>query len=117
MEEHEVTMATNAFARPARYALATGPAAVGRLEVLHSIYSSVGREALLLAGLTKGMRVADFGCGPGTMTRTLAAMVGPYGSVTGIDLHAAQLEQAARLCARDGLYNTAFVPADACDTG
>ena len=34
------------------------------------------------------MSVADFGCGPGTMTRMLAALVGSSGSVTGIDLQA-----------------------------
>ena len=41
----------------------------------------------------------------------------PSGSVTGIDLHAAQLEQAGELCAMDGLDNATFVQADACKTG
>lgn len=108
---------SNAIARSGKYALATGADAVGRLNVLHKIYSPAGREALLEAGLTGGMRVADFGCGPGTMTRMLASLVGPSGSVTGIDLHAAQLEQARQLCAMDGLDNTKFVRADACVTG
>jgi len=65
----------------------------------------------------EGMTVADFGCGPGKMTRTLASLVGSSGSVTGIDLHAAQLEQARQLCAIDGLGNATFVAADACKTG
>jgi SAM-dependent methyltransferase len=85
--------------------------------VLHRIYSPAGREALLEAGLTEGMRVADFGCGPGTMTRMLASLVGPSGTVTGIDLHAAQLGQARKLSAAEGLDNTTFVAADACSTG
>lgn len=110
-------MASNAFARSGQYALATGEEAVGRLNVLHRIYSPAGREALLEAGLTEGMDVADFGCGPGTMTRMLASLVGPSGTVTGIDLHAAQLEQARKLSAADGLDNTTFVAADACETG
>jgi len=63
------------------------------------------------------MRVADFGCGPGIMTRMLASLVGSSGSVTGIDLHTAQLEQARQFCAMDGLANTTFVEADACVTG
>lgn len=108
---------SNALARSGRYPLATGADAVGRLNVLHSLYSPAGREALLEAGLTTGMRVADFGCGPGTMTRMLASLVGPSGSITGIDLHAAQLEQARQICAMDGLANTNFVAADACATG
>jgi SAM-dependent methyltransferase len=76
----------------------------------------VGREALLEAGLAKGMRVADFGCGPGMMSRMLASMVGPSGSVTGIDLHEPQLEQARELCASEDLTNVTFVAADACNT-
>jgi SAM-dependent methyltransferase len=108
---------SNALARSGQYALATGADAVGRLKILHRIYSSAGREALLEAGLKEGMSVADFGCGPGTMTRMLAALVGSSGSVTGIDFHAGQLEEARQLCAMDGLVNTTFVAADACSTG
>jgi len=107
----------NLLAQPGKYALGTGADAVGRLNVLHRIYSRAGRETLLEAGLKDGMRVADFGCGPGVMTRMLASEVGSSGSVTGIDLHEAQLEQARQLCAMDGLANTEFVAADACVTG
>jgi SAM-dependent methyltransferase len=106
----------NALGWPGKYPLATGADAVGRLNVLHRIYSPAGREVLLEAGLTAGMKVADFGCGPGTMTRMLASLVGPSGTVTGIDLHPAQLEQARQLCITDGLSNTTFVAADACQT-
>ena len=81
------------------YVLATGAAAVRRLHVLHNIYSLAGKRILLQAGLTEGMRVADFGCGVGVVTRMLAQIVGPSGSVTGIDVDGAQLEQAAELCA------------------
>jgi len=63
------------------------------------------------------MKVADFGCGVGAVTRMLADMVGPSGSVTGIDLNAAQLEQAEALCLGHGLANTSFVEASADDTG
>jgi SAM-dependent methyltransferase len=105
------------LARSGRYPLATGADAVGRLNVLHNIYSPAGREALLDAGLKEGMTVADFGCGPGTMTRMLATLVGASGNVTGIDLHAAQLEQARQLSSIEGLANTTFVTADACKTG
>lgn len=103
--------------RSGQYALATGADAVGRLNVLHKIYSPASRETLIEAGLKKGMKIADFGCGPGTMTRMIASLIGPSGSVTGIDLHVAQLDQARQLCAMDGLTNTTFVAADACATG
>jgi ubiquinone/menaquinone biosynthesis C-methylase UbiE len=99
------------------YALATGSDAVRRLMLLHKIYSPEGRRLLLEAGLRPGMRVADFGCGVGAVTQMLAEMVGPTGSVTGIDVHGAQLEQAANACASAGFTNTSFVVADACATG
>src|SRR6267154_359803 len=99
------------------YALATGAAAVRRLHVLHDIYSPAGRRVLQQAGLTEGMRVADFGCGVGVVTRMLGEMVGPSGSVTGIDVDGAQLEQASAFCVSKGVTNTSFAKAGACSTG
>lgn len=99
------------------YVLATGPAAVRRLHVLHDIYSPAGRRVLLHAGLKKGMKVADFGCGVGVVTRMIAEMVGPSGSVTGIDIDGAQLAEAREFCASGGLSNTSFVEASAYNTG
>jgi len=98
-----------------RYALATGIRAVGRLDVLHRVYASGSLQALLEAGLAQGMTVADFGCGTGNVTRMLASRVGPTGNVTGIDLHAEQLQQARELCADH--ENVGFLAADACHTG
>jgi SAM-dependent methyltransferase len=109
-------MSTNNNSVVGQYALATGANAVGRLELLHSVYSPMGRQVLMEAGVAAGMHVADFGCGTGTMTRMLASLVGPSGSVTGIDLHRTQLKQARELCERDALTNTRFVQADACCT-
>jgi SAM-dependent methyltransferase len=99
------------------YVLATGPAAVRRLHVLHNIYSPAGRRVLHQAGLKKGMKVADFGCGVGVVTRMIAEMVGPKGRVTGIDINRQQLMEARSLCAEDGLMNASFVEATANDTG
>ena len=63
------------------------------------------------------MKVADFGCGVGVVTRMLAQMVGPSGSVTGIDVNGDQLEEARDLCSVAGLSNTSFLEASACETG
>jgi ubiquinone/menaquinone biosynthesis C-methylase UbiE len=103
-------------AMPGEYALATGPAAVRRLLTLHNIYAPAGRRVLLQAGLSPGMHVADFGCGIGAVTRMLAEMVGPSGSVTGVDANNAQLDQARIICRAAGRTNTSFVEADACAT-
>ncbi|MGB6545908.1 MAG: methyltransferase domain-containing protein, partial [Candidatus Acidiferrales bacterium] len=50
-------------------------------------------------------------------TRTLAELVGPSGSVTGVDVSAAQLEQGRNLCKAEGITNTFFVEASATATG
>src|SRR5215469_7979008 len=77
-----------------KYALATGEAAAYRLGILHDLYGPGTRRVLLEAGLRRGMRVADLGCGVGMVTALLADLVGPTGSVVGIDSSAAQLAQA-----------------------
>ena len=79
---------TNNKSRRGEYALASGAAAVRRLFVLHNIYGPAGRRILLQAGLKPGMHVADFGCGVGAVTHMLGEIVGPSGSVTGIDASA-----------------------------
>jgi ubiquinone/menaquinone biosynthesis C-methylase UbiE len=107
---------TTTFGHVNSYALATGAAAVRRLHVLHDIYSPAGRRVLSEAGLRDGMRVADFGCGVGLVTRMLAEMVGPSGHLTGIDVNQPQLDEARAWCERGGLTNTAFVQADAART-
>jgi ubiquinone/menaquinone biosynthesis C-methylase UbiE len=99
------------------YALATGAAAVRRLHMLHDIYCQEGRRALLRAGLRKGMRIADFGCGVGVVTRMLAEITGPLGHVTGLDVDGAQLEQASAWCAAGQLDNVGFVEVPADCTG
>ena len=93
------------------YSLATGEAAVRRLKILHEVYEPAGRRVLLQAGLREGMRVADFGCGVGVVTRMLADIVGPTGHVTGVDISGAQLAQAHRHCLACGLANVSFVEA------
>src|SRR5947199_8415705 len=102
-------MQPQGFHHPDSYVLATGTAAVRRLHVLHDIYSPRARRVLLQAGLRPGMKIADFGCGVGVTTRMLAQMTGPSGSVTGIDINGAQLQEAAELCRRSGLANTDFI--------
>lgn len=99
------------------YSLATGEAAVRRLTALHRIYGPAGKRVLLQAGLAPGMRVADFGCGVGAVTRVLAEIVGPAGHVTGVDVSRDQLTQAARLCDEAGLTNVSFAQASATATG
>jgi SAM-dependent methyltransferase len=101
-----------------RYALATGEAADYRLRLLHGLYGPGTRRLLLDAGVRRGMRVADIGCGVGMVTALLAELVGPEGRVVGIDASAAQLDQAReRLNAGGPKTDFAFVEASATETG
>jgi|SRR5262245_16042192 len=98
------------------YVLATGKAAANRLRILHSLYGPGARRVLLQAGIQSGMRVADLGCGVGTVTTLLAELVGPKGQVVGVDFSGAQLAQARELLP-PSFSNVTFVEASATGTG
>lgn len=98
------------------YVLATGEAATRRLRVLHDLYGPGARSVLLRAGLQRGMRVADLGCGVGMVTRLLAELVGAEGEVVGVDASEEQIAQ-ARTLLPSGCSNVTFVKASAIDTG
>jgi SAM-dependent methyltransferase len=98
------------------YVLATGATAANRLRILHSTYGPGARQLLEQAGIRRGMRVADLGCGVGMVTQVLAELVGPTGEVVGVDFSAAQLEEARTLLPA-GLTNVSFIAASATDTG
>jgi len=58
-----------------------------RLEEIMARGEARGRTlAIESAHVRPAMRVLDIACGPGTLTRLLARMVGPEGSVVGVDL-------------------------------
>ena len=61
----------------------------------------------------QGDRVLDVGCGFGDTAIRLAALVGPDGSVTGIDCCDAFLDDARREARARGLTNVSFVRGDA----
>jgi SAM-dependent methyltransferase len=98
------------------YVLATGEAAAYRLGILHGLYGPGTRRLLLEAGLQRGMRVADVGCGVGMVTALLADLVGAEGQVVGIDASAAQLAQ-ARQRLEERYTNLEFIEASATNMG
>lgn len=75
-------------------------------------------EALFAAaGLRAGERVLDIGCGTGPTTRQAAALVGPAGSVTGVDITAEMLAAAAATPAPPGSGPIEWLLADPVDWG
>lgn len=70
--------------------------------------------AHLLPHLEPGMRVLDFGCGPGTISVGLAKAVEP-GELCGVDMEESQIETARHAAQAGGHRNAAFQTADATD--
>jgi ubiquinone/menaquinone biosynthesis C-methylase UbiE len=69
-----------------------------RLEAIMLRGESAGRmRALLLLDARPGMRILDLACGPGTLSRRLAAAVSPGGAVIGVDLAPGMIELAEAL--------------------
>jgi SAM-dependent methyltransferase len=66
-----------------------------------------------LGRLEPGENVLDLGSGAGTDSLIAAQMVGPTGSVTGIDMTPEMLEKSRAAAAEMGLANVAFMEADA----
>jgi SAM-dependent methyltransferase len=65
------------------------------------------------AGLAKGARCLDVGCGGGHVSIELAGMVGPDGQVTGIDMDADIIALATAQAAESGVPNVRFAVGDA----
>jgi len=66
-----------------------------------------------LGRLNPGERVLDLGSGAGTDSLVAAQMVGPEGSVTGIDMTPEMLAKAATAAAQLGTTNVEFVESEA----
>ncbi|MGW2231340.1 class I SAM-dependent methyltransferase [Streptomyces formicae] len=80
----------------------------------HTWRTAANSAAYLVGSLKPHMRVLDIGCGPGTITADLAALV-PEGHVTGVDHAPGILAQARATAAGRGLDNVEFAVADVHD--
>ena len=74
-------------------------------------YTAEANAAYLLPHLRPGLRVLDFGCGPGTISVGLAKAVAP-GELHGVDMEASQIDLARNVAAAYGQENAAFHVAD-----
>jgi len=74
------------------------------------------RPFLKETGLTEGMTVLDFGCGPGSYVIPAAHMVGACGRVYALDMRQAALTMTRDRAAKAGLTNVETILSD-CDTG
>ncbi|WP_249401961.1 class I SAM-dependent methyltransferase [Streptomyces sp. YIM 121038] len=77
----------------------------------HTWRTAANSAAYLVGSLRAHMKVLDIGCGPGTITADLAALV-PDGHVTGLDRAPEILDLARTTAAERGLANVEFTVGD-----
>jgi SAM-dependent methyltransferase len=96
-----------------QYALGSHAAELARLDSQAARIEPPTRLLLRAAGLAAGMRVLDIGSGLGHVARLAGEMVGPTGSVLGIDRSPEALAVARDRTARAGTMHVAFEEGDA----
>ena len=67
------------------YVLGSSPRELSRLSLQAQIIGPITERLLRRLGIKEGMQVLDLGCGAGDVSMLAAEMVGPTGSVVGID--------------------------------
>ncbi|KAK5938221.1 hypothetical protein PMZ80_009191 [Knufia obscura] len=82
----------------------------------HARRTAANSAQFLLPHIKPHFKILDLGCGPGTITADLAALV-PQGSVIGMEIVESVLEQARSLADSRGLTNLTFQTGDANNLG
>jgi SAM-dependent methyltransferase len=95
------------------YVFDRGQTDQARLQRIAALFAAEAREACLRAGLASGNRAVDIGCGPLGALPVLAELVGPAGTVVGLDVSPEAVAQARRALDARGLDRVALLQADA----
>jgi SAM-dependent methyltransferase len=99
------------------YAFGRGRAEYERLIEQAKIFRPLTERMLRRAGIRAGMHVLDIGCGAGDVSFLVSALVGPEGSVTGVDLDGDAIGVAEQRRAAQQVTNVSFRQADARSPG
>jgi len=83
-----------------------------RLRFQGRYWGGISLEGLRQAGIGTGMRVLDLGCGGGDFSLQAAELVGPSGSVLGIDRSPQAVQRADRPAAALKVHHLRFQAAD-----
>lgn len=95
------------------YALGRTSTEYNRLIEQAELFRPLTERMLRAAGICAGMHVLDVGCGVGDVSFLLSALVGPQGSVVGVDLDQDALQVADERRVAQGLTNIFFSQGDA----
>jgi precorrin-6B methylase 2 len=106
-------LASRSAAAPHSYAIAGGEDGKRRLDLLSDIMRETTLRLLEDAGLRRGDRVLDVGCGGGHVALDMAQIVGSEGHVLGIDFDPHVLELAREDARKAGVGRVEFATADA----
>jgi ubiquinone/menaquinone biosynthesis C-methylase UbiE len=95
------------------YVFRRGRGEYERLVDQAEIFRPLTERMLRSAGIGTGMHVLDIGCGAGDVSFLASALVGPEGSVTGVDVDRDAIGVAEQRRAAHGIANVSFRQADA----
>lgn len=84
---------------------------LNHLDQFESMIAPVGAALIAKAEFRPGQRIVDVGCGGGANSREIARLVGPSGSVTGVDVAPKLIAEASQRAA--GIDNLSFQCLDA----
>jgi SAM-dependent methyltransferase len=95
-----------------QYVLGHSESELQRLLNQSHFYGELTEEVFKRAGIAKGMHILDVGCGAGDVSFLAASIVGPAGSVLGVDRSAESIRLACQRAESAGLSNVKFMEAD-----
>jgi SAM-dependent methyltransferase len=95
-----------------QFGLGIGDEELARLEAQGAALVPATRMIFAEAGIRPDMRVLDLGCGAGDVSFVAASLVGPDGSVVGVDSSPDALARARLRAAQRGLTQVQFVEGD-----
>lgn len=90
------------------YVCGHAPAELDRLRTQSAFFDDITRRVFDAAGLRRGSRVLDIGCGVGDVSFLVAEIVGPEGSVIGVDRAPKAIAVASERSSRDGAGSVEF---------
>jgi ubiquinone/menaquinone biosynthesis C-methylase UbiE len=97
---------------PVEYSLGYSDAEAKRLAKQAALFEDLTEDVLRRAGLVHGMDVLDVGCGVGDVSSLAARMVGPRGSVLGVDRASSSVAMAQKRFCSQETTNLRFDRAD-----
>jgi len=99
-------------AQESTYALGHSEQELDRLSRQAELFEPFTRQLLQQAGITRGMRVLDVGCGSGDVALLTSELVGPSGTVVGADKAMSAVQRASERARARQIGNVQFFEGD-----